>query len=183
MRNKMIKNKYRIAKWLIPTAVIMIITATVTISRAEASNIVISYDQEIGSHEINASDLIALTNKARVDNKLSPLSTSNLLTEAAQAKAEDLKSKNYFDHFRPGDGKKPWDFIEEAGYRWKVAGENLARGYQTSGQVVAAWMASDTHRKNILNGRYEEIGIATIEGIKDGVPITITVQMFGTARQ
>lgn len=174
--------KYQIAKWLIPTAMIMVFTTTITISRAQAANTVISYDQEIGSHTINASDLIALTNYARVINKLSPLSTNEQLAKAAEAKARDLKDKNYFDHFRPSDGKKPWDFIEEAGYSWRVAGENLARGYQTSGQVVAAWMASDTHRKNILNQRYEEVGIATIEGTKDGLPVIITVQMFGTPR-
>ena len=174
--------KYQIAKWLLPTAIIMVFTTSLTISRAEASDVVISYDQEIGSHKINSTDLIALTNHERVINNLSPLTTNELLTKAAQAKALDLKTKGYFDHFRPGDGKKPWDFIEEAGYRWRVAGENLARGYQTSGQVVAAWMASDIHRKNILNQRYEEIGIATIEGTKDGQPVTVTVQMFGTPR-
>lgn len=183
MKKILIKNKKcQIAKWLIPTAIIMVFATTLTISRAEASNVVISYDQEIRSHEINTADLIALTNYERVINKLSPLSTNNQLTKAAEAKALDLKNKDYFDHFRPGDGKKPWDFIEEAGYQWRVAGENLARGYQTSGQVVAAWMASDTHRKNILNYRYEEVGIATIEGTKDGLPVTITVQMFGTPR-
>lgn len=183
MKKINLKNKkYQIAKWLIPTAIIMVFATTLTISRAEASNVVISYDQEIGSYKINSTDLIALTNYERVINKLSPLSTNDQLTKAAQAKALDLKNKGYFDHFRPGDEKKPWDFIEEAGYQWRVAGENLARGYQTSGQVVAAWMASDTHRKNILNYRYEEIGIATIEGTKDGLPVTITVQMFGTPR-
>lgn len=174
--------KYQIAKWLIPTAIIMVFATTITISRVQASNVVISYDQEIRSHKINTADLIALTNYERVINKVSPLSTNNQLTKAAEAKALDLKNKGYFDHFRPSDDKKPWDFIEEAGYQWRVAGENLARGFQTNGQVLAAWMASDTHRKNILNNRYEEVGMATTEGTKDGRPVTITVQLFGTPR-
>ena len=90
-------------------------------------------------------------------------------------------NKQYWAHTAP-DGKEPWDFMSEAGYSYQVAGENLARDFSTTSAMVAAWMASPTHRANIMNGRYTEIGIAVINGTLEGVETTLVVQMFGTPR-
>jgi uncharacterized protein YkwD len=46
-----------------------------------------------------------------------------------------------------------------AGYRGSGWGENIAAGYDSAQKVVAAWMKSDGHRKNILNCRFTSIGI------------------------
>lgn len=174
---------YKIATWLIPTAIIMVSSVFLTYSNAEASNINLSYayNTSIKSDVINASDLTALTNKERIKAGLKPLSTNLDLVKAAQAKARDMKKKNYFEHFRPSDGKTPWKFMDEQRYQWIIAGENLARGFKNNDQVITAWMESSTHRKNILNSKYKEIGIATIEATKDGKPVTLTVQMLGTS--
>lgn len=173
-----LKKRYRIAKWLIPTAFSMIILTSLAITRTQAANI-IRVDQKIKSRPINAVDLINLTNQERVDRELMPLSTNALLTQAAENKARDLRVNNYFDHYRPTDGKKPWDFIEETGYRWRVTGENLARGYQNNNQIIEAWMNSASHRANILSPKYTEIGVAAVEVTKNNLPVIITVQLFG----
>ena len=42
-----------------------------------------------------------------------------------------------------------------AGYvNWTTGGENIAAGYPTAEEVVAAWMSSPGHRANILNANY-----------------------------
>lgn len=179
---KTLLTKYRIKPWLVITAIFMVLLTFLTYSQASASNITLSNNQQIAKQNITASALIDLTNQERVKNHLKPLATSEKLTKAAEAKAQDMKEKNYFDHYRPTDGKTPWAFLDEAGYHWQIAGENLARGFHTNGQVVDAWMESDTHRKNILNSRFEETGIATTTVYHNRRLMTLTVQMFGAEK-
>lgn len=179
---KIKKISYRISYWLIPTALIMMMLSGLTINRVRAADVIFATDQLTAAETINPTDLVTLTNQERLKYQLTPLITSPLLTQAAQAKAEDMREKDYFEHFRPSDSKTPWAFIEEAGFDWQIAGENLARGFSNNSQIVAAWMESSTHRKNILNPNYQEVGIATVQGIKNGQPIAITVQMFGASR-
>jgi hypothetical protein len=88
-------------------------------------------------------------------------------------------SKNYWAHVAP-DGTTPWDFIKKNGYNYSSAGENLARDFNDSQSVVSAWMASKSHRENIVNLHYREIGIGVVNGILDGKETTLVVQMFGT---
>ena len=90
----------------------------------------------------------------------------------------DMFAKQYWAHVS-ADGKQPWDFISDAGYSYTVAGENLARDFQHADQVVEAWMASPTHKANILHEKYTEIGIAVVEGNLEGIETTLVVQMFG----
>jgi len=129
---------------------------------------------------IPASELLQETNANRIEAGLSPLELNDQLTAAAEAKAQDMVINNYWDHFRPSDHKAPWDFIDEAGYHYQVAGENLARGFQTAGGITRAWMHSPAHAANILSPKYKEVGFATIYGTDDnGNSVILTVQMFG----
>ncbi|EKD90091.1 MAG: hypothetical protein ACD_32C00026G0001, partial [uncultured bacterium] len=89
-------------------------------------------------------------------------------------------SENYWAHFAPS-GKTPWDFILNAGYKFTFAGENLAKNFTSSDAVVKAWMASPTHRDNLLNPKYQDIGIAVAEGNLNGQKTILVVQEFGTA--
>ena len=90
-----------------------------------------------------------------------------------------MLEENYWAHFAPS-GKTPWDFILGSGYRFTFAGENLAKNFYGSEDVVAAWMASQTHKENILNSKYKDIGIAVVDGVLDGQSTTLVVQMFGS---
>jgi len=130
---------------------------------------------------ISASDVISQTNQQRQTSGLGALAQSDRLSAAATAKAQDMFSKQYWAHTSPA-GDQPWKFIKDAGYSYKVAGENLARDFSITNEMVDAWMASPTHRANIMNSSYSEIGIAVVNGALEGVETTLVVQMFGSPR-
>jgi uncharacterized protein YkwD len=126
------------------------------------------------------SELLAATNAAREKMGVAPLILSSLLNEAAARKVEDMRTQGYWDHYRPTDKKAPWDFMKEAGYNYRVAGENLARGFKTVNGITEAWLASPTHRANLLSAKYTEVGFADAETIdENGDKILLTVQMLG----
>lgn len=125
--------------------------------------------------------LVDLTNTDRAAYNLGGLTVNPLLQKAAQAKADDMAAKSYFAHKSP-EGLDSWHWFKQAGYDFQHAGENLAVDFSDSADVERAWMNSPTHRENILNGKYTEIGIATAAGYHNGRPTTFVVQMFGTPR-
>lgn len=128
---------------------------------------------------INVQRIIEETNKERQQKGLSTLVQNPNLDAAARAKAENMFEENYWAHFSP-TGKDPWGFITKAGYKFVYAGENLAKNFQNSDEVVQAWMNSPSHRDNLLNSKYQEIGIAVVDGTLQGQQTTLVVQMFGT---
>lgn len=134
------------------------------------------------SSNINKERIIELTNAKRAENGLEPLSLNGSLDLAALAKANNMFEENYWAHFSPS-GKDPWGFIFASGYRFSYAGENLARNFYTNEEVVNAWMNSPSHKENIVNGKYKEIGVAVVNGVLDGQETTLVVQMFGTPPQ
>lgn len=128
---------------------------------------------------VNQEKLIELTNTERGKKGLPPVSENEALDKAAQLKAQNMFSENYWAHFAPS-GKTPWDFILGSGYKFSYAGENLAKNFYSSSDVVSAWMKSPTHRDNLLNTKYQDIGIAVLEGVLNGQKTTLIVQMFGS---
>ncbi|MBI4101382.1 MAG: hypothetical protein HY443_00265, partial [Candidatus Nealsonbacteria bacterium] len=94
--------------------------------------------------------------------------------------AKDILEKGYFDHWSP-EGVSPWYWFNEAGYDYKFAGENLAIGFLDSEEVHRAWLDSPTHKENILNRNYQEIGLAVLKGEFAGRGETnVVVQLFGS---
>ena len=126
-------------------------------------------------------EIISLTNNERTANSVGQLTENSLLDAAAQAKANDMAAKGYFSHIGP-DGKEPWAWVAGAGYNYQDAGENLAVRFVDSTDVVNAWMASPTHRANIVKPVYTEIGVGVAQGTFQGQPATFVVQYFGTPR-
>jgi len=129
--------------------------------------------------DINVEKLLNLTNLKRVEAGLSPLNLNPKLSQAAVAKANDMFKKGYWAHNAP-DGTTPWVFISQVGYQYLYAGENLARDFSNSEGVVSAWMASPSHRDNILKREYQDIGFAVVNGKLNGEETTLVVQFFGT---
>ncbi len=127
------------------------------------------------------SELFSLTNKVRETAGLSDLKLNAELMTAAQNKAEDMFKDNYWAHVSP-KGTQPWDFILAQHYDYSYAGENLAKNFNSSKEVVDAWYNSPSHRENLLNPKYEEIGFAVVNGVLDGYETTLVVQMFGKPR-
>ncbi len=122
--------------------------------------------------------LTTLTNQARNENGLSDLAINDLLVKSAKLKAEDMAQKSYFAHTSP-EGITPWYWLNKTGYKYSYAGENLAVNFFESSDVARAWMASPTHRANIVRKEFTEIGIATASGIYQGHEAVFVVQFFG----
>ncbi len=130
---------------------------------------------------ITTQEIISLTNNERQKAGLGILKENSELDKAAADKAKNMFIENYWAHASPS-GKTPWVWIQQEGYNYRYAGENLARGFSGSQDTMNAWMASKMgHRENILNTKYQDIGIAVEDGILNGEKITLVVQMFGTS--
>lgn len=128
---------------------------------------------------ISNTELVNLVNSSRAQNNLNQLTVNSKLESAAMQKAQDMFNNQYFAHNSP-QGKTPWNFIDASGYEYVYAGENLAIGYDNNNELHKAWMDSPTHRENILNPNFREIGIISLSGTFDGAETVIVVQMFGS---
>lgn len=131
---------------------------------------------------ISAGDVITQVNQQRQQLGESALRINPLLNQAAQAKAQHMFSKQYWAHVSP-DGTQPWFFFKQVQYQYSIAGENLARDFSNTPDMVQAWMNSPTHKENILNGRYQDTGVAVVNGTLLGTQTTLVVQLFGTPQQ
>lgn len=115
------------------------------------------------SINVSVEQLLTLTNQERQKNNISPLVLNSKLTIAANNKAQNMLKEDYWAHVSP-TGETPWDFIKQSGYSYVYAGENLARGFTTAKDAINAWMASPSHRANVLSDNYQDVGFAIVEG-------------------
>lgn len=122
---------------------------------------------------------IAVTNRYRSQNSLSPLKENSTLQKAAEKKIDDMFALQYFAHESPS-GVLPSGLAKEVGYEYVLVGENLALGnFANDFELIQAWMNSPGHRANILNDNYSEIGIAVRQGMFEGKAVWLAVQEFG----
>lgn len=110
------------------------------------------------AHADFALEVIEWVNIEREARNLHPLSYNEELTLAARLHSQDMGDQNYFDHTSL-DGRRFYERIADAGYDYRISGENIAAGYPTPEAVVDAWMNSDGHRANILHPDYCDIGV------------------------
>lgn len=143
--------------------------------RTTTSPSVLGYASQISTNEV-----IRLTNEKRAAAGLSSVTFNQNLTDAALEKGQHMLANGYWAHTAP-DGTEPWYFFTKHNYRYRYAGENLARDFSSASAAVDAWMASPSHRENMLSSRYKDIGIAVVEGNLAGSDATIIVQLFGTS--
>ena len=123
--------------------------------------------------------IINLTNGVRTANNLAELKESQVLNRAAYAKASDMVLQQYFAHIGP-DKKSLASWLKSAGYRYEVAGENLAMGFSTPEEVMGAWKKSQTHYANIIDPDFKEIGVGAVSGPYQGEETVLVAQYFGT---
>lgn len=130
---------------------------------------------------MSISGLLQETNEERVAGGLGNLALNGKLNSAAQAKANDMVTRDYWSHNTP-DGNPPWVFFDAAGYDYKTAGENLAYGFDSSTEAVAGWMNSPGHKANIMNTGYVDVGfgIANSDNYQGTGPQTVVVAMYGS---
>ncbi len=142
-----------------------------------AEPLIHSQDQ---STPLTADGVFAWTNVARIREDAKPILTRNpILDKVAQLRAADMFQKQYFEHKSP-QGVGASDIAEDLGYAYLGIGENIALGgFGSDEKLVDAWMNSPHHRANILNTKFTDIGIATVEGVYEGHKTWIGVQIFG----
>ena len=127
---------------------------------------------------ISSEELLLLTNKERLNVGVGTLTFNERLSEAASKKADDMFEYNYWAHNSPA-GKTPWVFIKNSEYKYVYAGENLARGFATPEDVIKAWMASPSHRANMLSQNYSDVGFAVKIGKLNGEETVLIVEYLG----
>lgn len=129
---------------------------------------------------LSSTSLLDSTNQQREKNQAGDLTINAQLTAAAQAKANDMITRNYWAHNTP-DGKEPWVFINGTGYKYQKAGENLAYGFITSGDTITGWMNSPPHRENLLDKDFTEVGFGFANGsnYNNSGNETVVVAMYG----
>lgn len=126
-------------------------------------------------------DILGVINEERAKFDLEPLTLALDLERSARQKVTDMITYTYFSHER--DGKLFDDFIKDEHYDYIIIGENLARGeFKSAERLVRAWLSSPTHRKNILDPRFKETGIALLPGTFDGNNVYYITEHFGTPR-
>ncbi len=111
------------------------------------------------SYRAFVEQVCVLVNQVRKENgNLPSLKLTAPLSDVAQAFAQDMVFRGFFDHTNP-DGLSPFDRMHNAGIFYSSAGENIAYGYPTPESVMNGWMNSSGHRANILNARFGKLGV------------------------
>ncbi len=126
---------------------------------------------------LSAATVFDYVNSARTHNGLPTLIRDRGLETAAQARAIDILQTQRFAHTGPRD-EPFYSWIEDANVIFIQAAENLAKDFYDPATLVKAWLASPTHRVNILDQNYQRTGVATATGLLAGAPTTIVVQLF-----
>lgn len=131
---------------------------------------------------VDKEELLRLVNEARVEGcrcgntyyeSTEPLTWNDQLEAAAQRHSDDMYRSGNFSHTGT-DGSEMSERITDAGYAWSACGENISWGRETEAAVIAGWLDSPGHCKNIMNPDFTEMGVA-----KSG---TYWTQVFGKQR-
>ena len=111
--------------------------------------------------------VLYLINTIRVSNGLGALQPNQMLTDIARSRCNDMIVNSYFSHYTP-DGRNIFNIFRENGVSYVNAGENLGQSSPASSGTpeafANAWMASPTHKANILRSVYSKIGIGVVDG-------------------
>lgn len=123
--------------------------------------------------------VLAATNAQRNAAGLPALVLSDALTQAAQTQACDMAAMGTVGH-KGRDGSGLADRVDRTGYAWTKIAENAAGWYPTVPEVIAGWMESPGHRKNLLMRGVADLGVGVAVGKEDGKAYWI--QVFGKQR-
>ncbi len=108
-----------------------------------------------------AESVLSAINAARAKAGCGPLRVNGKLAAAAKSHARAMAEQNFFGHAGK-DGSRFSSRIARQGYSYRTAAENIAAGQKSASQVVNSWLKSAGHRRNILNCRMTETGIAVV---------------------
>ncbi|MEQ8236029.1 MAG: CAP domain-containing protein [Syntrophomonadaceae bacterium] len=102
-------------------------------------------------------EMLGYINTARAKANLAPLKLDGDLNQCAYMKSKDMAVNGYFSHYSPTYGS-PFEMMTAMGIGYRTAGENIAKNFSVKG-AFDAFMNSDGHRANILNGDFRKVGL------------------------
>ena len=98
-------------------------------------------------------------NRQRITAGCPAVAVSPILITVARAHSKQMSDSTGGIKHNSADGRTPFQRMTAAGYPYSMAAENIAAGQATAAAVMAAWMASEGHRANILNCGLTQIGV------------------------
>jgi|GEM_PF-678587 len=124
-------------------------------------------------------EILALVQAVREQAGGADFALAERLQNSAQAKSADMARNEYFSHTgSDGRGLRYW--LEQAGYNFRFAGENLAVGFADAQSVVNAWVKSPLHYQNIIDSDFSETGLGLESGEYAGKESVFITQHFGS---
>lgn len=169
---------------LILASLVLALSAQNGVLKTSMKNPLASFNKVLSyATNLNQQQLLDSTNDARKSSKQQPLHLNPLLSQAAQAKANDMALRNYWSHNTP-NGNPPWVFVSAVNYKYDKLGENLAAGFTDASTTIDGWMASPSHKENMLDSAYSEVGFGFANNpdytsTGTGGPMTIVVAYYG----
>lgn len=128
-----------------------------------------------------AQDMLARLNDIRAAERLQPLVLDRRLMAAADDHAQYLSTTGDVGH-RGRNGDDLAARLDEFGYRYRAGAENVAAGQPSVQDVVADWMDSAGHRKNILLPQVQDLGVGVVDGPLGGQDRPFWVIILGAKR-
>lgn len=144
----------------------------VTVATASASQLTGCGGEVLPSSSVEfEAAVIVLVNQFRAQNGVMPLKRVSTLEDAGRYHATDMATEGYFAHnSRDMVGGElvescTWSNRIQSYYtNWSALAENIAAGYPSPETAVDAWINSEGHRNNLLNGDLWETGVGYVGG-------------------
>ena len=140
-----------------------------------------SYAYEVNKLNNSASEkiILHLTNGLRAINGLKPLELCTVAADVARSHSKDMAENGYFDHVNL-DGKTSADRMRDGGINWWICGENIAAGYLDPYSVCEGWYNSPGHRTNILEERFERLGVGVVYNYFSDYRVYLTQNFYSS---
>ncbi len=131
-------------------------------------------------------ELYTLTNQARAAAGIRALGYDTFLVGIARWRSQDMIVRNYFSHNIPPSGETVFNVLQQKGYCFVSAGENIGwNNYPddlATQAIQQSFMASPDHRANILGAAWTVMGVGTYKGSDGRKMYTVLfAQKCGTA--
>jgi uncharacterized protein YkwD len=112
--------------------------------------------------------LASLTNQARANAGLRALKIDSTLNSIARWRSKDMIVRDYFSHSIPPGGYNVFHVLDQKGYCYRIAGENIGWNNYPDDVATATiqrqFMDSAGHRSNILGKAWDAMGIGAYKG-------------------
>lgn len=140
-----------------------------------------SYAYEVNKLNNSASEkiILHLTNGLRAINGLNVLEFCTVASDVARGHSKDMAENGYFDHVNL-DGKTSADRMRDGGINWWICGENIAAGYIDPYIVIEDWYNSPGHRTNILEERFERLGVGVVYDYSSDYRVYLTQNFYSS---